>query len=346
MTTCGIPSIDGLFAGGGTAPIVTGAPDRDAVGLIQDLLSGQGFAGMPELTSTSRGVFGPATTQAIRSFQERAGLPAAPPDDLAVGTVDAATLRALVDTPATRPIACRGYLSLVLDFPFTGLLRVMSLTTIFEGGGKFTAQNRNTDKAGLSFGLIQWAQSPGRLNELLRAFQKTHPARFIELLGGGDANLAQRLVAHTAKPRGGTDDAGRTTDRAFDLTHDPWTTRFHAAGLDRDLQRTQVDAALRAFDDSLTQIRAFAPQVRSERGIAFLLDVANQHGDGGARSLFAAVARPGQSEAELLAAMEEESVRRVAAKFGAGSDAAQSTRSRRRTFRTTTFLSDEPFDPS
>lgn len=346
MATSGISVIDTLFTSDAGPPIVTGAADHEAVGLVQDLLAGHGFAGMPGLTSASRGVFGPATTQAIRSFQQRCGLPSVPPDDAASCTVDAATLRALVDTPAATPTACRGYLSLVLDFPFTGMLRVMSLTTLFEGGGKFTAQNRNTDGAGLSFGLIQWAQRPGRLNELLRAFRAQQPAAFVRTLGGGDAALADRLVAHTARPNGGVDARGRSVDPAFELAGDPWTGRFREAGLDRALQAVQVSAALRAFAASFAGIRAFAPQVKSERGVAFLLDVANQHGDGGARSIFTAVARPGLGEAALLAAMEEESVRRVSKQFGPNGDVAQSTRSRRHTFRTTAFLSDAPFDPS
>ena len=345
MATCGISVIDTLFTGDAGPPIVTGAADRDAVGLVQDLLAGHGFAGMPGLTSGSRGVFGPATTEAVRGFQTRCGLPVAA-GDAATCTVDAATLRALADTPATTPTACRGYLSLVLDFPFTGMLRVMSLTTLFEGGGRFTAQNRNTDGAGLSFGLIQWAQRPGRLNELLRAFRAAQPDAFVRTLGGGDADLAQRLVAHTARLNGGVDGQGHTVDPAFDLARDPWTARFREAGLDRKLQGVQVSAALRAFATSFAEIRAFAPQVRSERGVAFLLDVANQHGDGGARSIFKAAARPGLGEPALLEALEEESVRRVSKQFGAGGDVAQSTRSRRHTFRTTTFLSDAPFDPS
>lgn len=345
MASSGISVIDTLFTHDAGSPIVTGAADRDAVGLVQDLLAGHGFAGMPGLTSGARGVFGPATTQAVRSFQARCGLPVTAGDE-STCTVDAATLRALVDTPATTPTACRGYLSLVLDFPFTGMLRVMSLTTLFEGGGKFTAQNRNTDKAGLSFGLIQWAQRPGRLNDILRAFRAKQPDAFVRTLGAGDAALADRLVAHTARPNGGLDLRGHSTDPAFELASEPWTSRFRAAGLDRKLQGVQVATALQAFATSLTFIRAFAPQVRSERGVAFLLDLANQHGDGGARRIFKSVARPGMDEPALLLAAEEESVRQVSGQFGAGGDVAQSTRSRRHAFRTTAFLSDAPFDPS
>ncbi|MBV9879598.1 MAG: peptidoglycan-binding protein [Gemmatirosa sp.] len=345
MANCGIASIDALNAGSGTA-FGTGHDDRDAIGLVQDLLAGQGAAGMPALASPSRGVFGPATTAALRDFQQRCGVPAAPPDDATRATVDAATLRALIATPAAKPTACGGYLSLVLDFPFTGMLRVMSLTTQFEGGGKFAAQNRNHDRAGLSFGLIQWAQRPGRLTEILLAFRAANPSRFAQIFGGGDADLAQRLIAHTRKPDGGLDAAGHATDPAFELIAEPWTTRFQQAALDRDFQRVQVDTAMRAFRGSFAGIQAFAPRVASERGVAFLLDVANQHGDGGVKSIFNAVGGASLAEPALLEAMERESVRRVEGKFGPTSDEADSTRSRRRAFRTTPFLSDGPFDPS
>src|SRR5262249_58776742 len=140
------------------------------------------------------------------------------------------TLETLARTPWARPFACCGYLTLVLDLDFTGLARLVSLTSQFEGAGRFTALNRNTDRAGLSFGLIQWAQKPGRLNELLRAFQSRQPDLFVQVLAGGDANLAQGLIAHTAKIRGGTDASGATIDPRFDLIDDQWVGRFIEAG--------------------------------------------------------------------------------------------------------------------
>jgi peptidoglycan hydrolase-like protein with peptidoglycan-binding domain len=343
MAKSGISAIDGLFDGG--AAVATGSPDRDAVGLIQDLLTAHGATGLPGITGASRGVFGPATTAAVRAFQQRCGVQPAS-DDAASATVDAATLRAMIETPTTNPVACCGYLSLVLDVPFTGLTRLMCLTAQFEGSGRFAAHTRNRDRAGLSFGLIQWAQSATRLNELLRAFRAAQPQRFVEIFGGGDADLAQRLIDHTAKPRGGTTKDGRSTDPAFELSEEPWTSRFRQAALDPALQRVQLASALAAFRTSLAAIRAFAPQVRSERAVAFLLDVANQHGDEGARSIFDAVGGSGLAEPQLLEAMEQESVRRVTAKFGAGSDEAQSTAERRRAIRTSPFISDAPFDPS
>ena len=176
MAITGIPKIDQLLAGGGVPPLGPDNTDVATVGLIQDLLIGQGFKGLPGPLASARGKFGPKTQQAVRDFQQNQGLPV-------TGTIDIATLNRLVDTPATRPLACCGYLTLVLDVAFAGMVRVMSLTSQFEGAGLFIAMNRNTDKAGLSFGLIQWAQKPRRLNELLRAFQAGDPDLFVQIFG-------------------------------------------------------------------------------------------------------------------------------------------------------------------
>jgi peptidoglycan hydrolase-like protein with peptidoglycan-binding domain len=346
MASCGIPAIDVLFSGSGGAAIATGSPDRSAVGAVQDLLAGHGASGMPGPLQGTYGLFGPATTAAVRQFQLKAGLPQLPAGNAATATVDGATLKSMVTLPAVNPTACRVYLTLVLDYAYTGMLRVMSLTTLFEGGGRFGAQNRNTDRAGLSFGLIQWAQSPRRLNELLRAFSRAEPQAFVRIFGGGNADVAQRLLAHTARPRGGTDHNGRTTDPAFDLVQEPWTTRFRQAAQHPALQRVQVDTAIAAFRTSHAQMRTYAPQLRSERAVAFMLDLTNQHGDAGGRSIFTVAAAPGRTEAQLMQAMEEESVRRVAKQFGAGSAEEKSTRHRRSAFRTSPLLSDAPFDPS
>lgn len=334
MAACGIAPIDALLAGQGQV-IAPGATDRLAVGAVQDLLTCHGAQGLPGLLSGTHGVFGPLTTQRVNEFQAAANLPA-------TGSVDAATLRQLVTTRATAPRVSQAYVTLVLDFAFTGTTRVATITMQYEGGGKFSAANRNTDKAGLSFGLIQWAQKPGRLNELLRAFKQTAPANFVQVLGAGDAALADGLIAHTAKPRGGTNDLGRTTDPRYDLVSAPWLDRFAAAALDPELQRTQVACAMGAFRRSLTAIHAYAPSLKSEREVAFMLDLANQHGDGGAGDIFRTVApAPGR---ELLAALEDESVRRIGRQFGPGSNEAIAGRARREAFRTSALLGDGPFN--
>ena len=351
MAKCGIRAIDDLFNGGAASPLQTGSTDRQAVGLVQDLLSVAGVKGMPGASSPNYGLFGSSTTRAVRDFQTARGLSLHP--NAAVAAVDGETLKALAGANAVSPFACGGYLALALDVPFSGLLRMMTVTMIFEGGGKFTAFNANTDGAGLSFGLIQWAQRPGRLNELLRAFRDQAPAAYTGVLCGGDAALADGLIKHTAKPNGGVTPKGVTTDPKFDLIRDPWAARFKRAGLDRALQGVQVKTAIDAFERSLRILSGFAPEVRTERGVAFMLDVANQFGDAGAKRVTAAVraAKPAvfADESKLLLAIQNETVARVTAQFTGKPNAAAiiaSTRNRREAFRTTTLLNDLPFDPS
>jgi hypothetical protein len=333
MAETGIPKIDQLLSGAG-APVAPGDSDSGSVGIVQDLLRGLGFTNLPGVLGASRGVFGPQTTNAVRTFQQTCGLPAN-------GSVDRPTLEQMIAKPATKPAASHGYLCLVLDLMFEGMTRVMSLTSQFEGAGMFGAMNLNSDKAGLSFGLIQWAQKPGRLHEILSAFQRQEPEAFVRILGGG-RDVADGLVLHTAKQQGGVDSFGKTTDPRFDLIQEPWKTRFRNAALDRSLQKVQVSTALASFAGSLRQVQGFAPQLRSERAIAFMLDLANQFGDGGARSVFNTAARQGMSEAQILQAVEDESVARVQRQFGPGVF-VQSTRSRRESFRTSPLLSDQPF---
>jgi hypothetical protein len=103
----------------------------------------------------------------------------------------------------------------------------------------------------------------------------------------------------------------------------------------------QLDTAVADFTASFTRLQAFASQLRTERGIAFMLDVANQHGDGGARDIVRAVQRPGISESDLLDAVQQESVARVRTTFGDGPE-VESTRRRRDAFRTTALLSEDP----
>ena len=332
MAQCGIPRVDSLLSGAtGVAPIAPGDQDRSAVGAVQDLLTGLGQRGMPGLLSPDYGVFGPATSGAVRNFRQQQNLP---PQD----SVDSQALQTMVQAPASAPIASQVYLSLVLDIPFTGLAKVLSITAQMEGAGKFAALNRNTDRAGLSFGLIQWAQKPGRLAEILGEFSSSSPDDFSRIFGGGDATQSAGLLAHTQKVKGGIDPAtGLTTDPAFDLIAEPWVSRFSQAALFVPFQQVQVRAALKDFGGSLATLRQYASQLQSERAVAFMLDLANQFGDGGARSIYQAVQQAALSEAQLLQAIADESVRRIQDPFKPG------TQARRAHFLAATFLSDAPF---
>jgi len=332
MALCGIPRIDDLNSGAATAiSIGAGDSDKDSVGLVQQMLAGMGLPGLPNLLSPDYGVFGPKTTGAVQNFRVAQGLPAG-------NQVDVQCLQSLVQANPSQPVASRGYLTLVLDFPYSGLAKILSVVAQMEGAGKFGALNLNTDKAGLSFGLIQWAQKPGRLTEILMAFSNANPNDYARIFGAGDAGVAAQLIVHTQKSKGGIDPAtGQSTDPAFGLTDEPWVSRFRQAALFKPFQQVQVQTALGDFSGSWNLIQAYAPQLTSERAVGFMLDVANQFGDGGLRSMYQAVVQDGMAVSDLLQAVADESVARIQDPW------KSATQARRQHFLTTTFLSDGPF---
>jgi hypothetical protein len=332
---CGIVALDNLWTDDAAPPI---APtDRESVAAVQSLLIGHGFSGLPTVLSPDYGIYGPLTIAALQRFQSDQDLPA-------TGSISGATLRALAKVPAQAPLISSAYAAFALEISVTGLLRPAAITMQLEGGGRFAAANWNTDRAGLSFGLIQWAQRPGRLHEMLVAFDRADPARFVSVLGAGDEQVAEGLLTHTGGINGGVDRlTGVTNDGRYDLVAEPWRSRFLEAGRDLVFQRAQMADALAAFGASAHKIRQTMPLVVSERALAFMLDVANQFGDAGAESVVSTVMptlKPGATEADFLAAVGGETVARVARQYGAASAEARSTSNRREMVRTTPWLTD------
>jgi hypothetical protein len=270
--------------------------------------------------------------RAVQDFQTKQGLRVS-------DAADVKMLKRLVETPAPQPRITQVYMTLVLGLEFRGMQKVLSIVAQMEGVGKFGALNLNTDKAGLSYGLIQWAQKPGRLAELLREFSQANRALYVALFGAGDGRVADALVAFTAGANGGVNTAtGVTTNAQFDLVAEPWVSRFRKATGEKEFQRAQVAAALRAFTTSYRKVRTLAPDVRSERGAAFMLDVANQFGDGGLRRICNMVRRQGMTEMDLLEAIADETVSEMPDAFQRG------VRDRRDGFLTTKRLSDDPVE--
>jgi hypothetical protein len=331
MALCGIPRIDNLNVGAASAKAIgPGDPDRESVGVIQGLLAGHG-GNVPNLLSPHYGIFGELTSAVVLRFRAQHSLPAG-------NEVDAQTLQSLVQSPATAPIASRGYLTLALDFEYGGLAKILSVVAQMEGAGKFGALNSNTDKAGLSFGLIQWAQKPGRLAEILKALFAASAEDFVRILGAGDSKLASGLIAHSERIDGGIRVAtGETIDPAFDLIREPWVSRFREAALWKRFQQVQVRTALNDFRGSLALIEQIAPQLNSERAAGFMLDLSNQFGDSGARDIYRRVSRAGMTINEALQAMADESVERVHDPWKAA------TQARRQHFLTGDYLSDDLF---
>ena len=318
MANSNIPAIDNLLTGG---PAIKpgNAPDPDAVGAIQELLRGHGYK-TPGLRVPGYKKFGTRTKAAVKDFRLANGLPGGV-------EVDQATLRKLIDVPATNPIVSQPYLTLVLNFDYTGYAKLVSLVAIVEGAGKFAALCFNSDQAGLSVGIIQWAQKPRRLAELVEKWNAIAAGKkaLRPLLGFDVADDAgfNALVAHLKKNRGGThkgdasNKAGETTDPNFDLIREPWKTRFKNACKNRVLQTIQVEAAIAAFTASHTNIKNNMPKVHSELGVAFTIDLANQFGDGGAKKIYVAAdaQTPSGTEKQLLEKMRDESVARLKSLF-------------------------------
>jgi peptidoglycan hydrolase-like protein with peptidoglycan-binding domain len=325
----GIARIDELLSGA-TGSVGDGDGDAQSIGALQDLLAGHGFRGLPGPLSAIYGKFGPKTQECLRGFQKKRSLSES-------GIVDRNTLDQLLQTPAVDPRISQVYTTLVLNVPHSSLHRVLSLTAIMEGLGRFGSLNLNTDRAGLSFGIIQWAQRPRRLGDILDAFAKADLPKFITTFGGGDEDLAAGLLTHVRKPAGGVDSrSGAATDSAYDLVSPIWAKRFQDAALDRQYQRIQIDVAAAAFRQSLNSMRKYATDM-TERTAAFMLDVANQCGDGGLREMYGTAKRTGATGMDLLEVIADETVERVAPNLQAG------VRMRRDNFLNTPLLSDQPF---
>lgn len=347
MADSGIQRIDDLIAGTGT-PVKVGENDQNpaaedgAVGAVQDLLRGHGFRRLPGLRDKARGKFGKQTAKAIADFRKSRGLPAGE-------VIDKALLKELISASASAPIASQAYLTLVLDIPSTKMTRMVSLVAIVEGAGKFGAICKNTDTAGLSMGIIQWAQKPTRLAELLEAFKAGDPLTTNVIFGGAAAFDA--MLAHTKivdKPNdvsGGVKrKTGKTIDSKFDLVKEPWLGRFQQASLSLTLQKLQVKTAVTAFETAFTNIQAHMPRLKTQREVAFGLDLGNQHGDTskGAWAIYDKC--KGEADPrKFLEAMRDESASRLKAQFKKQPSIAEGGLDRRNFFITTERLNNDPF---
>ena len=67
--------------------------------------------------------------------------------------------------------------------------RIIHRVAVVESGGSYAAQNRNSDGAGLAFGLLQWTQRSGSLGALLRTMSKADPTTFSQVFGADAGRL-------------------------------------------------------------------------------------------------------------------------------------------------------------
>jgi peptidoglycan hydrolase-like protein with peptidoglycan-binding domain len=318
---CSDSTIDGLLAGDASVkPLYPGA-GAPAVGYLQDLLRGHGYSYLPDPRAASYSAYGPATSRAIADYRRRNGLAA---EDQA----DSGLLRDLVIRPAPKATLGPAYVPLVLDVAFTPILRFVWLTSLFETGGVFQTLNLNSDQCGVSFGILQWSQKPGQLHRFLQACSAREPAEWTRIMG------SDSILDYTAKQNGGLDPGGTAVNPAFELTKDPWKSKLQALGASLPIQRVQLDLAAETYRAELAREAGYASKTTSERGFAFLLDLANQFGGGRVERQYKLAAQPGVGEGQVLKAMEDAFTGIARLQF------QPQVRARREFFRTTALLSD------
>ena len=148
------------------------------------------------------------------------------------------------------------------------------LARVSKHEGRHDSLNLNYDGAGLSFGIIQWAQKPGSLGVLLAEMQRTDPARFATTFGQDWPALLQTTAAGSLAPVGGQV-----------LWREPWVSRFQAAGRDPVFVAVQNRLAKNGehFQGAIEAARELG--VATERSLALLYDTSVQQGPAFAKRL-------------------------------------------------------------
>jgi hypothetical protein len=276
MVASQIPEIDNLLDAGGPPIALPGS--KPAIGAIQDLLRGHGFSRVPSISSSAYGKVTPKTRAALLAFC-KLHCPSAIVGNQ-VTEINKDTLTTMVSLLPVNPIASQVYVTRVLDVPFIAFSRLACLVAIGEGQGAFAAICLNSDRAGLSLGMIQWAQRPGRLNELLKGVPKPRLNQAMGSEAIADKVLALTALKNAAKKISGgvKKSTGKPEDPLMDFALGDWPNKFLALCKYTDVQQSQVALAAKSFETEKGKFDAINADAKSERLVAYLLDVANQFG--------------------------------------------------------------------
>lgn len=161
--------------------------------------------------------------------------------------------------------------------------------------GKYTSLNLNTDDAGLSAGIIQWAQAPGQLGKLLVAMIEADPAKAQECFGLDLHLLLKGLNA--------PDTAARMAPVAgFPVWNEPWVGRWRRALEHEPFQRVQLRLASEGQHMRWALDVVKVLNLSTERGLVLAYDRCVQQGGAAvsrAKEALAKLATRGDTAAEL-----------------------------------------------
>jgi hypothetical protein len=124
------------------------------------------------------------------------------------------------------------------------------------------------------------------------------------------------------------------------LNREPWVSRFKEAGKEPAFQAIQLREYSDLYLSFGNELPQFAPEIKTERGVAFMLDLAFNVGTRNAKNFFlqAKAAGPTQNEIELLRRIAEISVENIRRRLR---EIAPAISRRRQMFLTTPFFSDK-----
>jgi hypothetical protein len=122
------------------------------------------------------------------------------------------------------------------------------------------------------------------------------------------------------------------------LNREPWLTRFQKAGQEPALQAVQLKAHTDMYLGFMDELRVLAPEIKTERGVAFMLDLALYRGTNMAKKILSEARQSGPrlNEPELLRRIAE-----ISASSSPQGTIAAWTQRRHQMFLTTPFLSDK-----
>jgi len=178
------------------------------------------------------------------------------------------------------------------------------IARVMQHEGTYDSVNRNTDGAGASVGIFQWPQRTGGLGQLLAEYHRADPRLFVQIFGPASGELLKATHARSMGPVAGAL-----------LWHEPWVSRFQAAGR---------QAAFRAVQDRLATQGTFmkaafqAAQtlgLPNERTLCVTLDAAVSQGPEFAVNVARAVARGKEGSVWSQKALLDEYLRVSVAHF-------------------------------